>query len=211
MKLYHKIESLYERDMDGSRKLIEGKFRNEAVELLKDVCWEWTEKIDGTNIRVIWDGHAVSFGGRTEAAQIPAPLVNRLQELFGGETNAQLFEQAFGEKEVILFGEGYGKKIQKVGAEYMPDGVDFILFDVMVGDLFLRRQAVEEIAAGFGIQAVPIVLRGTVEEAVAFVKAGQKSTIGTADMEGVVGRPAVEIMDRTGNRMIGKVKARDFA
>ena len=57
MKEYHKIETIFERDMDGNKKLIEGKFRNPLVEYLKDNEWVFTEKIDGTNIRVFWDGH----------------------------------------------------------------------------------------------------------------------------------------------------------
>lgn len=211
MKTYEKIETLFERDTNGSKKLIEGQFRNTTVAMLRDIPWDWTEKIDGTNIRVHWDGHTVSFGGRTESAQIPAALVNRLNELFGGETNAQMFEQKFGENEVMLFGEGYGTKIQKVGGLYKPDGVDFILFDVMVGDLYLRRDGVEDIARNFGIQVVPIVLKGTIDEAVAYVKSNPQSTIGTAPMEGVVGRLPEELYDRRGNRLIVKVKARDFA
>lgn len=51
---YHKIETPFERDIQGTKKLIEGKFRNPAVEALKDSTWVWTEKIDGTNVRVIW-------------------------------------------------------------------------------------------------------------------------------------------------------------
>lgn len=210
MKTYEKIGTLFERDTEGSKKLIEGKFRSSTVEMLRDIAWDWTEKIDGTNIRVHWDGHAVSFGGRTEAAQIPALLVNRLNELFGGETNAQMFEQKFGENEVMLFGEGYGAKIQKSGGLYKPDGVDFILFDVMVGDLYLRRDGVEDIARNFGIQVVPIVLRGSIDDAVAYVKSKPQSTIGTAPMEGVVGRLPEELYDRRGNRLIVKVKVRDF-
>lgn len=210
MKTYEKIETLFERDTKGSKKLIEGQYRNPTVEMLRNVYWDWTEKIDGTNIRVYWDGHSVSFGGRTESAQIPAPLVNRLNTLFGGETNAQLFEQKFGETEVMLFGEGYGAKIQKVGGLYKPDGVDFVLFDVMVGGLYLRRDSVEDIARCFGIQAVPIVLRGDIDDAVAYVKSKPVSTIGTAPMEGLVGRLPEELYDRRGNRLIVKVKVRDF-
>ena len=210
MRTYEKIETLWERDMEGSKKLIEGKFRNPTVAMLQNLYWDWTEKIDGTNIRVHWDGHSVRFGGRTENASIPAPLVNRLNELFGGETNAQLFEQKFGETEVMLFGEGYGAKIQKGGGLYKPDGVDFILFDVLIGGLYIRRDGVEDIARCFGIQAVPIVLRGTIDEAVAFVKSKPMSTIGTAPMEGVVGRLPEELFDRRGNRLIVKIKVRDF-
>ena len=38
--------------MDGNKKLIEGRFRNPLVEYLKDNEWVFTEKVDGTNIRV---------------------------------------------------------------------------------------------------------------------------------------------------------------
>lgn len=210
MRTYEKIDTLFERNTEGTKKLIEGQYRNPTVMMCRNLIWDWTEKIDGTNIRIYWDGHKVSFGGRTESAQIPAPLVNRLNELFGGETNAQLFEQKFGETEVMLFGEGYGAKIQKGGGLYKPDGVDFILFDVMVGDLYIRRDGVEDIARCFGIQAVPIVLRGDIDDAVAFVKSKPMSTIGKAPMEGVVGRLPEELFDRRGNRLIVKVKVRDF-
>ena len=33
-----------------------------------------------------------------------------MEIMFGGNANEELFEQTFGEKEMILFGEGYGKK-----------------------------------------------------------------------------------------------------
>ena len=48
MVTYTKIETLFNRDMEGTKKLIEGNFRNETVEYLKDNEWEFTEKIDGT-------------------------------------------------------------------------------------------------------------------------------------------------------------------
>ena len=68
---YNKIETVFNRDTNGTKKLIEGSFRNETVEFLKDNIWTFTEKIDGTNIRVHWDGHKVEFGGRTDKADIP--------------------------------------------------------------------------------------------------------------------------------------------
>ena len=110
MREYHKIETLFERELTGSKKLIEGKFRNETVEYLANNKWIFTEKIDGTNIRVCWDGHKVTFGGRTERRNIPAHLVNKLNEMFATPEVEEMFEQVFGEKEVILFGEGYAIK-----------------------------------------------------------------------------------------------------
>ena len=211
MNEYTKIETIFERDMEGSKKLIEGKFRNETVEFLKDNKWICTEKIDGTNIGIVWNGHKVSYQGRTERAQIPAHLMNKLIEMFGGETNEELFEQKFGEMPVVLFGEGYGAKIQKGGGNYRPD-VSFILFDVYLPEqnLWLKRDALEDIAKTFDIDVVPIVLTGTLQEAVDFVKQKPKSTIGSADMEGLVCKPAVDMLDRMGRRVIVKVKVRDF-
>lgn len=210
MKEYTKIETLFERDINGTKKLIEGKFRNETVEYLKDNEWVCTEKINGTNIGIIWDGHKVSYQGRTERAQIPAHLMNKLVELFGGNENEELFEQKFGEMQVILFGEGYGAKIQG-GGKYRND-VSFVLFDAYLPDqdLWMKRDSIEDIAKTFGIEVVPIVMRGTLQEAVEYVRGKPKSTIGTADMEGIVCKPAVDMLSRMGKRLIVKIKACDF-
>lgn len=211
MTEYTKIETIFERDMDGTKKLIEGKFRNEAVEYLRNNAWVCTEKIDGTNIGIVWDGHKVSYQGRTDRAQIPAHLMNKLIELFGGNENEELFEQKFGDMQVILFGEGYGAKIQKGGGNYRSD-VSFILFDVYLPEqnLWLKRDALEDIAKAFGIDVVPIVLTGTLNTAVNYVKSKPKSTIGVADMEGLVCKPEVDMLDRMGRRLIVKIKVCDF-
>lgn len=209
MKEYHKIDTVFERDVDGTKKLIEGQFRNKAVEFLKDNLWQFTEKIDGTNIRVCWDGHEITFGGRTGKSHIPSHLMAKLNEMFSNNATEELFEQMFGEKEVILFGEGYGTKIQKVGDQYRSD-VGFILFDVMIDDLYLSRDNVANIATSLGIEVVPIVLEGTIQDGVEFVKQRPNSTIGSAKMEGIVGRPKTEVLDRLGNRLIVKIKVCDF-
>ena len=210
MKKYEKIDTVFERDTMGTKKLKYGCYRNNAVKYTAGNEWQWTEKIDGTNVRVHWDGHKVSFGGRTDNSSLPVPLMERLYGLFSNNTAEELFEQLFGEKEVILFGEGYGKKIQAVGSKYIPDGVDFILFDVCVNDTYLDREEVENIALAFRISVVPVVLVGTINDAINYVKTNPNSTIGTAPMEGLVGRPAVELKDKNGKRLIVKVKVCDF-
>ena len=204
---YHKIKALFERD-EQTKKTVEGKYRIEVVQYLASNVWQFTEKIDGMNIRVYWDGHRVNFYGRTNNAQIPSVLANRLSNLFLGEANEQLFEQKFGETEVILFGEGYGEKIQSGGA--YRNGQDFILFDVMIDGKYQQREDVEDIAKYFGIDTVPIIFEGTLQEAIDYVKTKPKSKIGTADSEGLVGRPKVELLDRNGERVITKIKVRDF-
>ena len=208
MKTYEKIETVFKRDIEGSKKLIVGDYRNETVEYLKDNEWIFTEKIDGTNIRVMWDGHNITFGGRTDRANIPSHLLNYLNSKFMTTEAEELFEQTFGDKEVILFGEGYGYKIQN-GGEYRSD-VSFILFDVLVGDNYQSREWVVETARMFNIEVVPVILRGTIKEGIKYVMGHHKSSIGNAWMEGLVGRPNVELRDRTGNRVIVKIKWNDF-
>lgn len=210
MKEYHKIETIFERDMQGTKKLIEGKYRNECVEFLKDNEWIWTEKVDGTNIRIYWDGHKVSFGGRTDNAKLPNQLVQRLIVLFAGETNAQLFEQKFGAMEVTFYGEGYGGKIQSGGA-YKKEQ-DFILFDVMVGNTFLQRENIEEIASAFNLDVVPVIFDGNIMSAVAYVKNKPLSKISEQEKEseGLIGVPKARLTDFRGNRVIVKIKVCDF-
>jgi hypothetical protein len=205
---YNKIETLWKRDMDGTKRLLEGEFRNPTVEFLKDNIWQFTEKIDGTNISVCWDGHTVTFHGRTERAQIPTHLLDYLLATFKTNEAEQIFEEKFGETTVILFGEGYGPKIQNGGA-YRSDP-SFILFDVLIAGNYQPRESVEDIAKSFGIDIVPIIFEGTLDEGVAFVKTHPDSTIGVAKMEGLVGRPKVEMRDRCGKRVIVKIKWEDF-
>ena len=213
MYTYTKIETPFIRDMSGTKKLIDGEFRSEAVKFLSRNQWFFTEKIDGTNIGVYWDGYRVSYQGRTEKAQIPAHLTNRLIEIFGTNEAEEMFEQMFGEREVVLFGEGYGAKIQKGGGNYIPDGCDFILFDVYFpsSDTWLQWNDIISVADAFGINHVPLIMTGTIQEAINYVKTKPVSRINpNHELEGLVGKPLVDFYDRNHNRIIVKIKACDF-
>lgn len=209
--LYQKIQNIYKRDPQ-TKEIIEKEFTSKELDYLKDNLWEGTEKVDGTNIRVIWDGFRVSFGGRTDKAEIPTPLATKLNQMFSGSEIEQLFEQKFGEKNVILFGEGFGPKIQKSGGTYRKEN-DFILFDVMINDKYLSRDNIEDVAAYFGIQCVPVVFKGTLQEAVDFIKTNPESKVATngkMTMEGIVVKPAAELYDSKGERIIVKIKCCDY-
>jgi hypothetical protein len=102
---------------------------------------------------------SMNFRGRTDNAQIPPHLLDKMKLLFDKDT---LIEYFFKDKEpcsITLFGEGYGAKIQK-GGNYIKDDVNFILFDVLVnGKWWLKRSALEQIAkdlnnAGFETSAI---------------------------------------------------------
>ena len=217
MKEYHKIVTAWERDpATKHRTLIEGAWALPEFEYLADAEWFWSEKVDGTNIRVMWDGKSVWFGGKTDRAQIPAPLVARLHDLFPAEKMAAVFDRP-----ACLYGEGYGAGIQKVGKLYKPDGVDFVLFDVLVGDLWLERVNVLDVATKLEIFDAPARARGSLRAAVNALRecvVGKDKDIPTSSLfgaeavpiEGYVLRPTVELRSRQGQRIITKIKVKDF-
>ena len=58
MTPYHKIPTVFERDPATKYKtLIDGKFATQELAYLSDCMWEFTEKIDGTNVRVIYESN----------------------------------------------------------------------------------------------------------------------------------------------------------
>jgi hypothetical protein len=222
MNQYHKIKTVWKRDPDNNYKtLLEYVWSKPEFELLKDIIWTWTEKVDGTNIRsryncpVVTADHQtimpLDFQGKTDKAQIQPSLLARLPEIFSIEK----LRNVFGEDtlNVCCYGEGYGKKIQKAGKDYIPDGVDFILFDVRIGRWWLERHDVEQIAKDLDIKVVPIVGEGTLEEAIEYVKQGNGSTISTISqrMEGLIMFPQTQLFNRKGERIITKLKYKDFA
>ena len=111
MSEYHKIETLYERDEQTFRLKPELVLKNRTYSLIK--TWNWTEKIDGTNIRCIWDHITgkVTFGSKSDNAQIHADLVRYLYENIPVENVRGVFPDV----SAVLYGEGYGAGIQKGG------------------------------------------------------------------------------------------------
>jgi len=211
MQEYHKIDGIFAREDVRPHKIIWGQYRNPVIEALKDIEWVFTEKIDGTNIRVHWDGHRVTFGGRTDAAQIPESLLHVLTDLFDGAKNEQVFEQNFGETPVTLYGEGYGPKIQKDGGLY-SDVQKFILFDVKIGKYWLEREQIEKIAKSLDVEVVPIVFTGSLYPAIAFAQQGFNSVIAQTERpaEGIIGTPKCNVLERDGKRVIVKLKTHDL-
>lgn len=220
MSKYHKIQSIFKRDQ--KTKEFTNEFSRPEFEMLQNCIWDWSEKLDGTNIRITWraldhdrDGpiNQRIIGGRTDRAQIPAHLFAKLEEFFPAEKMKEVFgTPAAEEQTVMLFGEGIGPKIQKGGGRYRSDP-DFILFDVRVGRWWLKREDVFGVANSLGLTAVPSRGEGTLFDAINFVKDGFLSAIAedsTLPAEGLVLRPKCELFARDGGRIITKVKTKDF-
>lgn len=207
MNEYHKIQTVFLRDPETKYKtLLEGQYAKPEFEYLKDCEWGFTEKVDGTNIRVIWDCLTIFFRGKTDRAQIPPFLLSQLEKTFIPLIGkiSEIFDCP-----ICLYGEGYGAKIQKGGGNYRPDQ-GFVLFDVKIGDWWLKREDVEDVAGKLGIEVAPLVGGGTLADMVEMVRDGFISSWGDFEAEGIVARPQVELKARNGERVITKLKTRDF-
>lgn len=203
MKEYHKIKWIF--SFDAKTK----KPTQYIVEYFQPMI-EWkrtfTEKIDWTNIRVHRNWHKVLFWWRTENSQIPTRLISKLQEIFVEE----IFEQHFWSKEVTLYWEWFWWKIQFGTRDYKPEE-DFVLFDVMIWDIWLERENIEWIANLLWINTVPIVLEGTLQQWIDYVKnnyvwipSHQKQT------EWLIWVPVWWYRDRLWERIIVKIKKDHF-
>jgi len=213
---YHKIQTVFLRDPETKFKtLLIDQYATPEFAYLADNVWVFTEKVDGTNIRVMCPpyhengaAYGVTFGGKTDNAQIPAFLVDRLNTRFHTIEQRRRLAEIFPDGG-CLYGEGYGAKIQKGGGNYRVDQ-DFVLFDVKVGDWWLQRDAVEDIAAKLELGVVPIVGIGTLHQMVNMARRGFRSQWGDFTAEGIVARPAIELKTRSGHRIITKIKHKDF-
>jgi hypothetical protein len=202
---YVKINTIWKRDSKGI--IIPHEWACPEFEALQDVDWTWTEKVDGTNIRLHWDGSSVTIGGRTDSAQIPAPLIKALEP----HVDLLLWKGTFPDSDdVTVYGEGYGAGIQS-GGQYRPDQT-VIVFDVLVGSWWLEPHNVADVASKLGLDLVPRVLHAP--PYVAWYKLHQglvTSCWKDARIEGLVGKPKVELFNRKGERILMKMKVKDHA
>jgi RNA ligase-like protein len=218
MKKYNKINTLFERD--EQTKQITDKLTRPIYGTLK---WLVTEKVNGTNVRIGFtrdDDKEIDWeiGGRTDDAAIPATLVKYSMDLAKKiKPVVRGIMGMYGLTEYVLHGEGYGAKVHH-GGRYSEDN-KFILFDVSVGgDVYLTEDVVTQTAARLDIPRVPFIGDSelyTVDEIVDIVRQGYASDVAdefdpTFMAEGIVAKTIEPLYDNRGERVMFKLKARDF-
>lgn len=216
---YPKIETLFDRGPDFKVRADEAGLRLPEFDLVER--WLITEKVDGTNIRMTYfpreDGSIgnLVIRGRTEAAQIPPKLEKALVDLIPMDTYASVLT---GTDPVTLYGEGYGPGIQK-GGVYRSDP-SFRLFDIKIGEWWLNWLLVEDIAKSLGIKTVPVIgtdvtwqhaleiLKWDFHESTVAMEDGENEFV---EPEGIVARTEPLLFTRKGDRLMWKLKHKDFA
>ena len=176
--------------------------------------WVIQEKIDGTNIRIFKNGE---IRGRTDESSIPPKLLKHLQSIFTPEK----IQAVFGDKDLMLFGEGYGAKIQRFGSQYL-DHQSFILFDAYINGMWVNVDKIPGIAESFGVRYAPYIeqkidwmedIHWSKEKIIEYVKSKPKSLIATNKdliIEGIVAKPYPMLLFQNGNPVYFKLKCKDF-
>lgn len=217
---YGHIDTIWKRDMsDGPNKgiIIPGEFANDELQYLSTNEWVGTEKVDGTNIRIELSPRIMMINGKTDAAIIPPKLQAKFAEMFLGDAGrtgaivAQFHDAWAREDQVVLYCEGFGAGIQKGGGNYDPAGVRFCLFDVRVGEWWLKRPAVEQIADNLRLEVAPVIFRGSLWDAHIQTSMGFTSQWGNFTAEGMVMTPSIPLLKRNGDRILTKIKYKDYA
>jgi len=204
MKKYHKIQSIFKREKEPPRNFIIGDYSRSEFLFLKDNLWDYREKVNGTCVRVIYDPYiGVEFRGKTDNAQLPTKLVTALIKMFTREKLESTFTAP-----VCLYGEGYGPGIEG-GGKYRTDP-SFVLFDIKIDEWWLTTGNCLDLSYKLGIDFVPWIGQGTLEEAVTYVKEGFNSKWGEFPAEGLVLKPVTQLFARDGSRIITKIKHKDF-
>lgn len=169
-----------------------------------------TEKVHGTNCRVgVVEGEAVagSMEVRRKRPESDAALASNT---YWFPTTlppvcALLDELAGSHRQVILFGEVYGSKVQNL-AYGKRDELGFVGFDVLADGRHLDAGEFQAACARHGVPTAPVVYRGPFSlDAIRSVSSGQTVLGDGAHIrEGVVVRPARERTDPKVGRVILK-------
>lgn len=115
---------------------------------------------------------------------------------------------------VYIYGEFFGKKIQK-GGNYDKDNNRFSIFDICLQGWWIPIDKLHEYADYLGLDVAPYLGQMTIEEAEKMVMEGFKTHVPNVSNpdyleEGIVARPVVPIKDPRGKRIIVKIKTCDY-
>ena len=187
---------------------IENLYKNNQIMEFKR-CYA-LEKVHGTSAHIQWSKGKLSFysGGEKHDAFVSLFDQERLTEFFKNKE--------YGEDCVVrIHGEAYGGKQQGMSKSYGPK-LHFIVFDVLIGSVWLDVPKAEEYALNLGLEFVPYELVPT--EVDALNRERDRDSIvairrGMGEghiREGVVLRPPFEVRNNGGGRCMSKHKRDEF-
>ena len=215
---YPKIKTLFLRKNpeQGRKSFIrQGAFSSIVFPNIKNYLV--TEKIDGKNIRLIFSKDKAEFKGRTDKAQFNPKEIEYLQNIINRSRRFMQEDFIVGEHniEVNIFAELFGYNIQKAGHLYSKDHYRLAVFDfAILGDKIYWQpwEKTIEIADKLNLEVVPILDMHNIDQIVRSVSDGFNSQISENRQiaEGIVAKAYPEVFFQNGNRVMFKLKYKDF-
>ena len=195
---YPKIEHLLNRDENN--KYILGSYSKKEFYYLANNEWYFTEKIAGINIRILYRYGCVHIKGKNRDSIVPDFVKNYLNTVF----YADRFKKLYDFQNICLYGECFGAGIKR-GGLYSKE-LSFIVFDALMDNRWFLRPSLEQIALNFNIDIVPIVGKGTLQDAYSMVKLGLDSKWGNFKADGLVVKPYDVDLRTSNSRLVAKIK-----
>lgn len=183
--------------------------------------WRVLEKIDGANIRIIYSSvdNSLEIDSRYENDLIDE-LREKIEELVTIEKMREVFPEKDGKpSQIVLFGEGVGKRIGKFGVKNFRN-YDFYLFDVFVFDQSEQRRNIRgwwlsvdnmiDVAGKLGIKHVPDLGVMTFEKLIEYVVSRPTSKVAVDIAEGIIAKCTYNVLNREGSPLQFKLKVSDY-
>ena len=180
----------------------------QILELFKE-CYV-LEKIHGTSAGIHWKPWRYPL-----AFHISGAKYDQFVSLFNVEELTARFKTLFPKDKVSIYGEAYGGKAQGMRDTYGPN-LQFVAFEVKVGDCWLAVPQAEDVATNLGLDFVWYTRVPTDLEEINRLRDQDsqqaiKNGMGEGHKaEGVVIRPLVELTKNNGERLVVKHKRDDF-
>ncbi len=219
MKAYPSIETVFVRD-ETSRKLHFGQIRQPEVACINK--WSVSEKVDGTNVRVVCTLNGVEIKGRTDNANLHPELIAHVTAIFPHAKIVDYFRCYRGkdlapEWSVTFYGEGYGAGIQKGGIYNKQKR--FRCFDLMLGEFWwVDDSEMRRVCGDLNIPTVPHLghittvptTKSELEALIPWSYVGESENGNRVQAEGIVAKPEHVLLDRHGSRVMWKLTFREF-
>lgn len=187
---------------------INNLYKDQTILMFKEVYS--LEKIYGCSTHIKWKHETQTIHFFSSNADY-----QEFVGLFDFNFLKQKFIELFPDKDVTIYGEAYGGKMQGMSKTY-GNQLKFIAFDVKVGVYWLNVPSGENVCNKFGIEYVYYKKISTEMDEIEkefFTDSVQaiRNGMGTGHKhEGIVLRPLIELRKNNGDRVIAKHKRDEF-
>lgn len=212
MSKYPKIQTLYLRKEAKKGKASALKIGEYACDEFANIkYWTVTEKIHGTNLRIIWKDRKLTFKPKSDNGKFQGTFKEDYLDKIKDNLQFKL-NKFFDNKNVVIYAEACGGNIQDIGKAYSTN-YKLVVFDIKIGYWWLNYEKIKMVCDNLGLKCVPLIsyflsidaIEGYVKDYPDSIFAKEK-----VEMEGIVATSYPLMLFRRGNPIKFKLKCNDY-